>query len=694
MKKTLLTLSILSAALAAHAQDLRQFIPHNAVYVGSVHPNIINQQANSSSLKHHFLTKPFIEPFVQNFVDEADDFKLESLGINNQVPSYYYYQKTDSINYQVQVYALNNSALLVNKIEDLELVQPIQNIEGYNLVNMGDGKYYLFDATKLFIINADLETYYYYKDKNNRYGLKNVNFYDHYDYKEDPNNDYEEEDDDDNDEDYDDDAVTTVEVTEAVDSAMAYDDVIPPPTIYRYQTDNNQEEETAIEVTKEDAPPAVIDYSVTKNVEASPVEIATTDGVVAATAAVASIEPSEYYKQAEESYSAAYKEQQNLVDSITNIFVQAYISELTQQKTSILADKNYVKSVNKNAYANVYVRQLPTYNPLHWYTLGLSNAMTNTAVYPDYYSANLVLDDEKIDFNYNIALNKEQAKKYKKVEKRKVNKKLLKYLNYDKDIAALSYAFNTEQYLNFTYDQFKQLPFPEFSDEARIATDIVQLFLDEQAIGEAVQGDGIFVITGINDHQYNYITYDYDDDYNYKEIRKEKNERLPDFLYAYSTKNSLIHRKVLDYVTKYKYIKSKDGIYSTTKELANDMPYQLHILVKNDIIFLSTQLKDIKKIAFDKYPNKSNCSQKRKMRKHTVYGYFRPEMLKDQFKTDNLEMNLKVNNILNNLGQFEWKQPKMKCRNSKGTITAEVGQGANNALDYMLQTIDKLFELR
>lgn len=659
-KRTLLITSLaLGCAGTALAQDMRRYIPNDIQLIAEIDGREVHKYIKDPALQTHFLTKPFIEEFVNNFTDDAEEFRLETLGINSDAKAYYYYKYTDSIAYTVQMYALKDVHTFTEKMKTLETTV-MRDAGNFKCVKFGEYMY-VWNTNLLYIIKGDLHTYYYYSKSDNSFGLKNVNFYDFYDHTED------------------DEATVAVDIAEEAMVADAAEPVAMPDTTYVVTEVMEEADEEELE---EDA--ATVEYMVPPPMAAYKWDSNST---------------SPEYQTAMTSYDSAYALQQDIRDSVTDLLTLEYIMELSKANSSILEDKNFRRTSGDNRYANVYVKNIQQLLKRD-YTYGYINAFSTLSGFSpyEYYNMNLEVVQGKVALHYEVGMNRQQARQYRQVEKRRLNKKLLKYVNMDKHIAGVSYAFNTENYMHYSYDMVKQLVSDKtlLGESQKVLVDVLELLLDEKAIGKAYKGDGIFLLTGVNPYKYTYTSYDYEEDeegdFSYKEIKKEKEENLPDFLFMYSTENSGIHRKLLEYTLKTEAVSKKNGIYTFGMKGSN--PYSLHMLVKNGIVFLGTSISEMEAIAFDQYQGKTNCGTRKKFRKNAIYGFAQPQKLQNLVKSDELTRSIKINNVLGGLGYFEWKHPKMKCgKRSKGTITGYTPASSDNGMDYILNTIENILDL-
>src|SRR3546814_11926467 len=84
--------------------------------------------------------------------------------------------------------------------------------------------------------------------------------------------------------------------------------------------------------------------------------------------------------------------------------------------------------------------------------------------------------------------------------------------------------------------------FEQYEADIALGADLVSLLLDEAAIANVAKGDALFVLNGIAEREVPYISYEYDDDYNYMEVEKIKMETIPDFLLMFSSDDVQIYK--------------------------------------------------------------------------------------------------------------------------------------------------------
>lgn len=357
--------------------------------------------------------------------------------------------------------------------------------------------------------------------------------------------------------------------------------------------------------------------------------------------------------------------------------------------------KYFKKYYDAKAFLNVYVNNNTFYNNDYFkYFMGFSNNLGAKTLNPDEHTfIKSYLNDQEIKTDYVLIPDARNRALYKSIYKRKINKDFFKYLNTNTDIAFTSHLFNTANVLKVMPEQIKH--YTKFFDDGAIdiVTDLFSLVIDEDAIGNVYRGDGLLILRGLSNKNYTYTTYEYDDDFEMKEVTKEKNEVLPDFTYMFSYKDAKLTRKILNYLVKKDWIQTQHGIYTFKDKSYSNLPYELYILVKDGIIFMSTNKAEINSIATNSFQSYSTCKTRKAIKKHAQYLYFNPALAVNKYQSEDLEFDGYINKVLYNMGVTEVKAQKMKCKTLKGTWKQSVPSKYDNSATYILELAKKWFTI-
>ena len=75
----------------------------------------------------------------------------------------------------------------------------------------------------------------------------------------------------------------------------------------------------------------------------------------------------------------------------------------------------------------------------------------------------------------------------------------------------------------------------EYSEVVDIYIDLLEILLDEKGIADLLPGNYMFVMHDMKPRIVNYTDYEYDDEFNRKEVKKTKKELSPLFTFAFET---------------------------------------------------------------------------------------------------------------------------------------------------------------
>ena len=197
----------------------------------------------------------------------------------------------------------------------------------------------------------------------------------------------------------------------------------------------------------------------------------------------------------------------------------------------------------------------------------------------------------------NYSENVEMQNLGKLVMNSKQNASLLNVVN-PGNIGYFSMSINTEAMLNYYYTVMKKYMsstayMSEYSDMVNVYIDLLQIMIDEKGIAELNPGNYLFVMHDMKTKMVDYTTYEYDKEYNSKEIKKKKKELSPNFTFVMDTKREDFMQKLvklpLKYSEKNKYnYKEKDGYYELSFDSTKYPVSNLYFIVKDGKAMVTT----------------------------------------------------------------------------------------------------------
>tara|TARA_R110002073_G_scaffold336208_1_gene530946 strand:- start:85580 stop:87289 length:1710 start_codon:yes stop_codon:yes gene_type:complete len=410
-----------------------------------------------------------------------------------------------------------------------------------------------------------------------------------------------------------------------------------------------------------------------------------------------------YFTEHEERFQVYSEFEDEEIYSIKSRVIKKWIKKHTNDlfgnmnNTSILTNKEYVKHKNKKAAMSVWVNNYGELMTTAMSTI-YGSPMVNTGLNPqagmtgfESVSAHLFFDADQIKLTTDMEVSAELSKALKKMYNSKMDNAFFNYFNKNEALAYLSLSMNTqaifEEYPNLMTSMYGGM-LPDFKEEIKLSGDYLSLFLDEEAIGELVTGDVLFVLNDIGEKEIEYTSYEYDENFNRTETLETKNEVLPDFtLMIGSEKGKLLSRSVLLGV-KHKVIESKSGYY---KILApkKEVPFDLFMAIKDDILFLTTSEDKIASIV--RGGLKADSGKHEKLIKGSVsVMYVNGKELLRKVPQDELSSNEKgyFDFVNENFSEAYFKTAKIKKNQIVSEMIVNTPQNYDNALAFLFHFIE------
>lgn len=309
-------------------------------------------------------------------------------------------------------------------------------------------------------------------------------------------------------------------------------------------------------------------------------------------------------------------------------------------------------------------------------------------------SYNLYFDDDKVRLinNYHHK-NSDINNGFSALYKGKKNKKLTALIN-DKSIGYYALNINGYKYFDLIYTLFENTGDGNYQKEIKLMMETIKIVLDEEAISKIAPGNGIFVLNELKSKKVEYTDYEYDEDYNEKEIKKTKDVTVPDFTFAFATENEKYWIRIFDMLISNKDIGKnfiKEGDFYRFKEGTNQGPVdQLYFTVKDGIVYLTTSKENINP------KTQSEISKKwmKDSEKYPVSGRLNLQKLLigiDQEFKDSSEIKL-LNLMKKNAGEFNYKS-EIKSNSIQTEIDYNIKTSAENSLMYFFDLIDEIYKI-
>ncbi len=361
-----------------------------------------------------------------------------------------------------------------------------------------------------------------------------------------------------------------------------------------------------------------------------------------------------------------------------NLFIET-------NSTSILNNESFQKNQDPQAeatfwlpsLAQIYSKFIPSST---LYSSNLFNGYKN-------FNAKLFLENKEIKIQSSLELEPAEADVYNRIYEKKINKKFLKYINSDKLTGFFGYSIDTKTYLEEIPTILKTVYsngyFGNFADEVDMGADLFSLLLDEAAVAKMVKGDLLFVLNNLTEMETTYTDYEYDENYNSKEVEKTKKELQPDFLMMFSTDDSRLFEKLFKYGIKKNFVTEEDEIY--TIEIKKSI-FKMYVLIKDGIFFLSSSKPQMTQIKANNYQAKVSQLHKNLLLKSNFSAFMKTKKLSGKIPDNDLGLTQNMESMskkLALLGDVYLKSNKIKNNMISGEIVMNVPGNFKNAMAYL-----------
>lgn len=316
-------------------------------------------------------------------------------------------------------------------------------------------------------------------------------------------------------------------------------------------------------------------------------------------------------------------------------------------------------------------------------------------VYNSNSSYNLYFDKDKVKLVNNYQHKDTQIQKnISSVYKGSKNKKLSALIN-DKSIGYYAMNVNGSKYFDLVYGLFQDAGDNEYQKEMQLVVETLKIVLDEEAIAKIAPGNGIFVLNELKSKTVEYTDFEYDDNYNEKEVKKTKDIMVPNFIFAFATENEGYWKRIFNLLTTNKHIAkkfSKSGDFYSFKEEKNDgYVDQVFFTVKDGIVYVTTS-KD--NIVTD---NQSEVSKKwaKDSSKYPLSGRLDIQKLligvEKEFKSTSERKMLDV--MRKNIGEVYFKT-EVKGESIETELDYNIKDSSENSLMYFFDLFDEIYKIK
>lgn len=303
----------------------------------------------------------------------------------------------------------------------------------------------------------------------------------------------------------------------------------------------------------------------------------------------------------------------------------------------------------------------------------------------------LVEDGHTLKLQGSSGLNPQIQRMIKPIYKNKMNRKFAKYIP-ENHVGYMSLNFNIEAYLQafplmaeMLYGN--SLYLADYGEIAGIVSTALEIVMDEKAIAKVMGGDHIVFVNELKKVKKEYIDYEYDDDYNYKEITKTKDDYIPTFLWMFTSEDQRIYHKILQLGEAKNKVTQNDGVFEVSDGPNGD---PLYLLFKDNIAFVSNDEEQIRAIATNQFRASRDSQIKKQLFSHNLTAVTHLSEVPETINRLGIPVIKTWDRTVNNLshyGDITITAQGLKKGRIMGEISIDFPKQETNALQYLLQEL-------
>lgn len=382
---------------------------------------------------------------------------------------------------------------------------------------------------------------------------------------------------------------------------------------------------------------------------------------------------------------------------------------LSEQNNSISLDRNF-NEINKDEHdVMVFIKDPMSY---------LGDALNPFSRRYSYYSREELISNRKVTrvytnnistaYTFNFENGQVKFRTYntfgneafamiRKAYSKKQNSDLFKYVDATDLMAFASVSFNTKElmgfyeklyfeYLNLSVVSKNEINFPP-------AIELFWSFVDKDMLFATCSDRKLFAINGFIETKISYQSYEYDEDFERKEVLKEKIVKSPRMILALGLDNKDNAKKLFDIIAKFSvFTKIKDNVIMLGAN--REFQLNLYFVMTEDAFILTNDyaLAVEKQNGFPKSKQMSKDLQKFILNHNVAMRIYTNKLFKainDNFPTESREMN-KISEFANNLGDLNFfdHEPDNNLYSMEGTLS--LTNGSVNSLQVLINLFEKI----
>lgn len=647
---------IICFSSALYSQDLANKVPENAPFALCFNGKNLNEKVSIKAIQEY--------PWMQALLEKELKFlpkDLSQTGIDLTNKHYQYYINKDTVMNYVVLIPLNN-AVLFEKLVQSKYGDSlkVKKQESYSSVHTSKNHHLAWNDKFAILVNAS-----YTKPYTNKYN------------DTDPYSD-----------------LSSMDTTAVlVDTAAVTYDTVAPAYVPEVEVKPIPEKKSKSKKGKK-----------SKKVKELPIIEEPTEEEIYAAQDKANAELEETNRKLLELENKKNDSIERLkIDPVVNlIFKEAFDSkaETTIINSSIFKNNN--PKADFFVFADIDALTNQVYSSFLGANSSLAGIYKNGILNSTFY-ANAYFEKDRIRLSQAMTPKNEETKKsFQDMLNSKIDKNLLNYVG-NNVLGYYSIAMDTQAIMNYEYTILKTTLNSAYQsytkdasgNEADVLIDAIALLLDEKAIADLIPGNALFVLHDLKKVEREYVTIDYDENYEQLETKGTKEEIQPDFTFMMNTRNESFVNKLLQLpLNKSKFTATDyqltNGYYTIHFEKDNILE-NLYIGMKNGVVMITTSKVNIENLIqqivmplqadFKKSISKNNSSAWIDLQK--IISASKTEFDKDT-KTNYFDIALK------NAGEIT-----METKFKNGAIATEatytIKGEHTNSLQYFFDVINEMY---
>jgi hypothetical protein len=396
----------------------------------------------------------------------------------------------------------------------------------------------------------------------------------------------------------------------------------------------------------------------------------------------------------------AKKQQQAAAENIIN-------NTLAGKIQSIRNETGYTKIIDPAAHISVWMN---TENIFSLYYNYFNRGLYSPLGYPSFYnsdtsgdfksSVNMYFEKEKLRMEQrSFSTDPKMNTLMLNVMNSNQNTELLKYVN-PGNIGYFSMSINTEAMATYYYSLMRKYMssysyMKDYAEVVDLYIDLLEIIIDEKSIADLMPGNYMFVMHDMKPQIVDYTDYEYDEEYNRKEVKKTKKEISPDFTFAIETRKEGFMEKLahlpLKYAGKNSYnYKQKDGYYELAFDTGQFPISSLYFMVKNGKAIVTTS-KEVINMTINNTAYPVDAETKNAILNNNYALSINTTRLIEKLETQiSADVNKKISEyLLANMGDLKM-ETRIKDGMMQGTTTLNIKGNHNNSLEFFFNMMDAI----